>query len=56
MLKAFHFSFVESEDDKGTSDQEEEQYDKKENNHEVAFDGIIKQRSCFAHIHVPFNW
>ena len=30
MLKAFHFSFVESEDDKGNSDQEEKDAYEKE--------------------------
>jgi len=30
-------------------DQEEEEYDKMESNHEVAFDEIIKRLSCFAY-------
>jgi len=94
MLKAFHSSFVESEDDqddqddKGSGDREEkdvyekeqgdveedkdveesamqeisvdqekeEECDRMERNHEVAFDGLHVLLSGLVALHIPFNW
>jgi len=90
MLKAFHSSFVESEDDqddKGSGDQEEkdvyekeqgdveeedveesamqeisvdqeeeEECDRMERNHEVAFDGLHALLSGLVALNIPFNW